>query len=43
MVLVEESYGKDGGEWAGKAEKQWKQRIRIIMIIFLECLSIQYA
>ena len=26
MVLVEEGYGKNTKEWAGKAERQWKQR-----------------
>ena len=28
MVLVEEGYGKNVGEWAGKAERQWKHRTR---------------
>ena len=25
-VQVEEGYGKYAGEWAGKTERQWKQR-----------------
>ena len=28
MVWVEEGYGTSSGEWAGKAERQWKQRTR---------------
>ena len=26
MVLVEEGYGENAGEWAKKADRQWKQK-----------------